>query len=189
MFEGRLTRSSLFSMALFVFALVGGVLIVRQDPAFGQELLLGFRDQVAGQVLSDNTAVLFLKIFLNNAVACAALFLGGATLGIVPLLVLASNGLVIGGIMEVVRQEKGTAYILAALVPHGILEVPAFLVSASLGFLLAEAMARELLGGTGDTAEEALDHGRCFVRYVIPLIALAAAVEAFITPHILQLIS
>ncbi len=189
MFDRRLSRAALFSTALFALALAGGILAVRQDPTFGQELLAGFRDQVAGQVLSDHAVVLFLKIFLNNLVACLALFLGGATFGLVPLLVLASNGLVIGGIIEVVRGEKGTGFILAAILPHGVLEIPAFLISAGLGFLLAEALARELVRGEGDTADEAFGYGRLFLQYVLPFVTAAAAVEAFITPHIIQLIS
>lgn len=189
MFDRLLSRSVTFSAVLFVLAVLGGILAVRQDPVFGQELLTGFRDQVALQVLSDHQVVLFFKIFANNLVACIALFIGGATFGLLPLLVLASNGLVIGGIVEVVRQEKGTGFILASILPHGILEIPAFLISAGLGFLLAEALTRELLHDEGDAASEALDQGRLFIRYVVPFLIVAAAVEAFITPHIIQLIS
>lgn len=189
MFDRRLSRSTLFATVLFAFALVGGILAVRQDPAFGQELLAGFRDQVAGEILSDRAGVLFLKIFLNNLVACIALFVGGATFGVLPLLVLATNGLVIGGVLETIRGDVGTAFVLAAILPHGVLEIPAFLVSAGLGLLLAEALGRELLRGEGDAAGEALGHGRLFIRYVVPFVAVAAAVEAFITPHIIQLMS
>ncbi len=189
MFDRRLSRSTLFATALFALALVGGILAVRQDPAFGQQLLAGFRDQVAGVILSDAPWEIFLKIFLNNLVACIALFLGGASFGLVPLLVIASNGLVIGAIIETVRGEKGIGFILAGILPHGVLEIPAVLVSAGLGLLLAEALGRELLRSEGDAAAEALGYGRLFVLYVVPFVALAAAVEAFITPHIIQLMS
>ncbi len=189
MFDRRLSRSFLFATALFVLAFAGGVLAARQDPAFGQQLLAGLRDQVAGEVLSDVPGVLFLKIFLNNLVACLALFLGGATFGVVSLLVIASNGLVLGGIFETIRSEKGIGFLLAGTLPHGVLEIPAVLVSAGLGLLLADALGRELLRGEGDAAAEALGYGRLFVRYVIPFVVLAAAVEAFITPQIIQLLS
>lgn len=189
MFERKLWRGTLFATVLFALALAGGILIVRQDPAFGEQLLAGFRDQVAGEILSDTPWILFLKIFLNNLVACIALFLGGATFGLVPLFVIASNGFVIGGIIETVRGEKGVEFILAGILPHGVIEIPMVLVSAGLGFLLAESLVRELLRGEGDTAAEALGYGRIFVRYVVPFVALAAAVEAFITPQIIQLLS
>jgi stage II sporulation protein M len=189
MFDRRLSRSTLFATALFALALAGGILAVRQDPALGQQLVAGFRDQVAGEILSDAPWELFLKIFLNNLVACIALFLGGASFGLVPLLVIASNGLVIGAIIETVRGEKGIGFIVAGILPHGVLEIPAVLVSAGLGLLLAEALGRELLRGDEDAAAEALGHGRLFIRYVVPFVALAAAVEAFITPHIIQLLS
>jgi len=189
MFDRRLSRSFLFATVLFALALSGGILATRQDPAFGEQLLASFRDQVAGDIFSDSPGVLFLKIFLNNLTACIALFLGGATFGLVPLLVISSNGLVIGGIIETVRGEKGLGFILAGILPHGVLEIPAVLVSAGLGLLLAEALGRELLRNEGDAAAEALGYGRLFVRYVVPFVLLAAAVEAFITPQIIQLMS
>lgn len=189
MFDRRLARSTLFAAALFALALVGGVLAVRLDPAVGEQLLETFQEQVAGEILSSAPWVLFLKIFLNNLVACIALFLGGASFGIVPLLVIASNGLAIGGIIETIRSEKGMGFILAGTLPHGVLEIPAVLVSAGLGLLLAEALGREILRGEGDAAGEAHGYGRLFVIYVVPFVALAAVVEAFITPHIIQLLS
>ncbi len=170
MFDRRLSRSTLFATALFALALAGGILAVRQDPAFGQQLLAGFRDQVAGQILSDAPWELFLKIFLNNLVACIALFLGGASFGLVPLLVIASNGLVIGAIIETVRGEKGIAFILAGILPHGVLEIPAVLVSAGLGLLLAEALGPRTPPGRwgrcrrGTRAGPALRPLRCPVR-------------------------
>lgn len=189
MFERRLSRASLLATVVFGLALAAGILAVRQDPAFGEQLLAGFRDQVAGQILSDSPWVLFLKIFTNNLVACVTLFLGGATFGLLPLLIIASNGLVIGGIVETVRVQKGAAFILAGLLPHGVLEIPAVLVSAGLGLLLAEALVRELVHGEGDAAAEAIGHGRIFLQYVVPFVAVAAGVEAFITPHIIDLMS
>ncbi len=189
MFNRRLSRSTLFATALFSLAFVGGVLAVRQDPAFGQQLVESVRDQVGAQILSDTSWMLFLTIFLNNLVACVTLYLGGATFGLLTLLVIASNGLVIGGIVEIIREEQGTGFILAGILPHGVLEIPAVLVSAGLGLLLAEALGHELLAGSEDAAGEALRYGRIFMRFVVPFVAVAAAVEAFITPHIIQMVT
>jgi stage II sporulation protein M len=189
MFEGRLPRATLFATVLFAIAVAGGVLAVRQNPDFGAQLVSSFRDQVAAGILSDSAPVLFLGIFLNNLVSCVALFLGGASFGLVPVLVVATNGMVIGGVAEAIRAEKGTAFILAGLLPHGVLELPAVLVSAGLGLLLAESLARELVRGETDAAAEAFGYGRLFALYVVPVVALAAGVEAFITPHLLQLVS
>ncbi len=189
MFDRRLWRSTLFSTALFGLALAGGFLAVRQDPALGEQLLATFRDQVAGEILNASGWSLALTIFLNNLVACIALFLGGASFGLVPVLVIASNGLIIGGIVQTVLAEKGAAFILAGLLPHGVLEIPAVLISTGLGLLLAEALGRELLRSEGDAASEATAYGRFFVTYVVPFLAAAALVEAFITPHIIELMS
>jgi stage II sporulation protein M len=77
---------------------------------------------------------------------------------------------------------------LAAIVPHGIFELPAVLVSASLGLMLGRAVMLELTG-KGDASAQALILGRLFVRYVVPFVAFAACIEAFITPAVLQLVA
>ncbi|NLX49905.1 MAG: stage II sporulation protein M [Methanospirillum sp.] len=189
MFDGRLSRSTLFATLVFAFALFGGILAVREDPALGTEMVAAFQEQVSGGFPSDSGVMLFLTILINNLVACIALFIGGATFGLLPLLVLAMNGLVIGGIFETIRPDRGIIFVLAALLPHGLLEIPSVILSAGLGLLLGEGLIRELVLNDVDVAGVAGGYGRFFVRIVVPLITAAAAVEAFITPHLLQLMS
>ncbi|HQP71376.1 MAG TPA: stage II sporulation protein M, partial [Methanoculleus sp.] len=57
-----------------------------------------------------------------------------------------------------------------------------------LGFLLARALIAEW-HGAADAAAEARSLARLFLRVVIPLLAAAAFVEAFITPAILSMIT
>ena len=104
------------------------------------------------------------------------------------MLILSANGLLIGVVTELVRSQQGALYVVAALVPHGIFEIPAVLISGGLGFLLARALIAEW-HGAADAAAEARSLARLFLRVVIPLLAVAAVVEAFITPAILSMIT
>lgn len=188
MSERSLLRSTIFATTFFAVAIAIGVAVVARDPNIGTEAMALFANQVVGDLLSDPPAVLAGKLFLNNLVACLLLFLGGASFGFVTMLILSVNGLLIGAIMELMRQQQGTLFIAAALVPHGIFEIPAFLIAGSLGLLLG----RELLGewhGTADAATEARSLARLFLSVVVPLLAVAAVVEAFITPAILGMIA
>jgi len=45
------------------------------------------------------------------------------------------------------------------------------------------------VNGNGDAAAEALGLGRTFLFVVIPLVAVAAVTEAFITPEIINLVA
>ncbi|KAF5082823.1 stage II sporulation protein M [Methanoculleus horonobensis] len=188
MSEVSLARSTIFAAVFFAASIAIGVFAVSRDPEIGAQAATLFNEQVVGQLLSDSPAVLAGKLFLNNLTACLLLFLGGASLGVVTMLILSVNGLLIGALTELVRQQQGMLFIAAALAPHGIFEIPAFLIAGGLGLLLG----RELIGewhGTSDAAAEARHLGRLFLRLVVPLLAIAAVVEAFITPAILSMIA
>jgi len=188
MSENSLTRGTIFATVLFAVSIVIGVGFVNLNPGFGEEVMSLFNDQVVGQILSDSQAILAFKIFLNNLTTCVLLFLGGASLGLVTMLILSVNGLLVGVVTELVRAQQGALYIVAALVPHGVFEIPAVLISGGLGFLLARAIISEW-HGLGDAAAEARSLARIFLRVVFPLLLVAAVVEAFITPAILIMVA
>jgi stage II sporulation protein M len=172
---------------LFVLAMVAGVIIAIRDPTVGTTLMELFRETILAGIDESNPFALAFAIFLNNLQACILLFLGGASFGILTVFILGTNGLVIGAVLELVRQEKGTLFVLAAILPHGILEVPAFLISGALGLMLARSLWREW-HGLEDAASAATRSGRLFVTVVVPVVVLAAFIEAFITPQIIDLV-
>ncbi len=188
MSELSLARATILAAVFFAVSVGLGVFAVASDPGVGAEVLTLFRNQVVAGLLSDSPPVLAVKLFLNNLAACLLLFLGGASLGVVTVLILSVNGLLIGAVTELVRQQQGMLYIAAALLPHGIFEIPAFLIAGGLGLLLGRELIDEWQGG-GDAAAGAVPLARLFLRVVVPLLAVAAAVEAFITPAILSMIA
>jgi stage II sporulation protein M len=188
MSEWKLSQGLLYTVVIFAVALTIGIIATVIDPSIGQNFLSLFMDAVVGGIEGDPAPLLFVKLFLNNLQACLLLFLGGATFGVVSLFILSTNGLIIGSIMELVREEKGMVFVLAAILPHGIFEIPSFILSGALGFMLAKSLYDEW-SANGDAAVEAAHHGLNFVMYVIPLVLLAAFVEAFITPEIIRLVT
>jgi stage II sporulation protein M len=187
-FHREFLRYLVISGLIFIAGCIGGYLTSQTDPAFGQSLVTLFKDMITNEIMSDEPPLLALQLFLNNLEACVLLFIGGAALGLITMFILSFNGIVIGGILEVVGTKAGGVVMLAAIVPHGIFELPAVLVSGSLGLMLGRAMMLELIG-QGDASAKALVLGSLFVRYVIPFIAFAACIEAFITPAVLQLVA
>jgi stage II sporulation protein M len=177
----------LFTTVVFAVSLMIGIIATLRDPLIGQTFLDIFRDSVMGGIAGDSRSLIFVKIFLNNLQACLFLFLGGASLGAVTLFILSTNGLIIGSIIEIVREKQGLDFIFAAILPHGIFEIPSFILSGALGFMLAKALLDEW-NGKADAASAAAHYGRFFVKFVFPLILIAAFVEAFITPEIISLV-
>jgi stage II sporulation protein M len=68
--------------------------------------------------MNADIRTLAVFLFLNNLQACILLFLGGATFGLLTLFIIASNGIIIGGIVEIVREERGLLYVAAAILPQ-----------------------------------------------------------------------
>ncbi|MEI6839884.1 MAG: stage II sporulation protein M [Methanomicrobiales archaeon] len=188
MSEWRLSRTLLIALVIFVVSLAVGVVITVIEPSIGQNLLVLFKDAVVDDITGYPAPLLFVSLFLNNFQACLLLFLGGATFGVVTLFILLTNGLIIGSIVELVREQQGTVFVFVAILPHGIFEIPAFILSGALGLLLAKSLWNEW-NGAGDAVVEATHHGLKFITYVIPLVLLAAFVEAFITPEIIRMVT
>jgi len=188
MSDPAVKKALVIASVLFVAGVLTGWAGSAQNPAVGQELIRFFEKEVAGQMDGENPADMCAKLFANNLQACILLFLGGASLGIITIFILGLNGIVIGAIMEIVQKDHTPLYVAAAILPHGIFEIPAFILSGALGILLARSLIAEW-NGVGDSGSDALRFGRLFIIYVLPLVALAAVVEAFITPIVIHLVA
>ena len=183
-----LKNALVVTILLFIVAMLVGWVGTAHTPAIGEQLMEVFEKEVAGQITVGDPVDMCVKLLANNLEACIMLFLGGASFGILTLFILGLNGLVIGSVTEIVSQGHSAAFIAAALLPHGIFEIPAFIIAGALGFCMAQSLIAEWYGA-GDTAEDAGKYARLFLLYVLPLISVAALVEAFITPAVIQLVA
>jgi stage II sporulation protein M len=188
MSDSPITKAIIVTFLLFFATVTVGWIGAAQNPSIGQDLIKLFDKEVAGQMDGANPYDMCIKLFANNLQACILLFLGGASFGILTIFILSLNGIVIGAIMEIVHKDHTSLFVAAAILPHGIFEIPAFILSGALGILLAQSLIAEWYGGE-DTAVDAHRFGRLFVLYVLPLVAIAASVEAFITPVIIHLVA
>jgi len=188
MSDSPFTNAIIIIVLLFFTTITVGWVGSAQNPSVGTDLMKLFEKEVAGQISVDNPIDTCLKLFFNNLEACILLFLGGASFGILTIFIMSLNGIVIGAIMEIVHQDHSALFVAAALVPHGVFEIPAFIIAGALGVLLAQSLMAEWYGSE-DAGETARDLGRVFLRYVVPLIAVAACVEAFITPVVIHLVA
>jgi stage II sporulation protein M len=115
-------------------------------------------------------------------------FLGGATFGFLTIFLLMVNGILIGILIEVMLREMSVPALLVGLLPHGIFEIPAVLVSTALGMIMARGLWEEL-AGNGNALDAAKAAGRLFLLYVVPLILIAACIEGFVTPIAMQMMA
>jgi stage II sporulation protein M len=140
-------------------------------------------------ILSLHPLLIMLAIFLKNLLACAMSVLLGLGFSLVPLLVLTSNGFMIGVVSYSIIHKQGVLYLLAGIVPHGIIELPTVLLGISLGFRLGYLLALTILGEKVDLAGETRIAVHFLVKWFLPLLFLAAAIETFITPLIISVVA
>ena len=159
-----------------------------QNPSIGEDLMTLFQKEVAGQITIGNPADMCVKLFANNLEACILLFLGGASFGILTLFIMSLNGIVIG------RSWRSSATTIRQCLsqplssPTGSSRSRHSSSPGRLGFCLAQSLIAEWYGAA-DTAADSGRLARIFLLYVLPLVAVAAVVEAFITPVIIHLVA
>jgi stage II sporulation protein M len=115
--------------------------------------------------------VFFAVIFLNNAFTCFLDIILGPLLGIFPLFSIILNGGLIGWFAH----EEGLIVFLA-IVPHGMFEIPAFLLSAAIGLKLGrEVLKRKEERHLKDELRKAL---RVYLILILLLLLIAALIES-----------
>lgn len=178
----------LLSTLVFTLSIVGGYVAYGLYPEYAMQSVSGLEEIV--QMLEGLSALeIMLVIFINNTIAMFIAILFGIALGIVPLLVLILNGFIVGTIVRMLLAETGLAFIIAGLVPHGIIEIPLLLLSTSIGMRIGYEVLRALAGKTSDIKGEFIKGMKLFFYWMVPLIFLAALIETFITPVIIYLVS
>jgi len=173
----------LFWLSLFLFAscLAYGYY---SGSTLGLEVLeekLETMPDLEGQSLPVVILVYFFFIFFSNVLVGLMSIVSGLIFGIPALMINAMNGYYSGGIIRNSSMEMGLPFTLSILLPHGIIEIPTFVLCWAVGLSLGYKLLGTIKGGGGLRSE----FGRAIRLYVtrlIPLLLLAACIEVVITP-------
>ena len=169
------------SVALFSVGTGAGLLIVHQAPEIADYFAKNLAAFVKG-FIGMPRGQLALAIFLNNSVKTLTAIVLGTLLGIVPVVFLLANGAALGVAFSLSVATRGLATSLSSIMPHGVIELPAVFLGTSIGLLLgARALARLRGRFEGTVGAEIALGVRYFCSVILPLLLLAALVEAFVT--------
>ncbi len=135
-----------------------------------------------------NPLAIMLIIFLNNSIKCLIALLFGIGFGLIPLAFVIYNGFLIGTISLMIGRLEGLLYVLVAIVPHGVIELPMVLISAAIGIRLGHDLLNTLAGKTADIKKDFKKGTSFYVNWILPLLFIAAAVETFLTPLIVIMV-
>jgi uncharacterized membrane protein SpoIIM required for sporulation len=177
------------SAGLLGAGLAGGALAVALDPR-AAELLVPEPVRAAvdagrmwtGHLLSAAPGVSGALLLQNNATAAALAFGLGLTCGLGTGLLLLLNGLLVGAVLAHAARHGMAGALLAFTAAHGPLEVSALLLAAQAGFLLAGALVDPGEWPRSAALQAAGAEAAPLLAVVVPALALAALLEAAISP-------
>ena len=169
------------SALMFAAGLAWGLLTsVKQPGLLGDQV--SSLQQIAGFILPQGKASVLLFIYAKNVLALVASFVLSPLFLLVPVAALTLNGGMLGLVSVAVVQQKSLPYLLAGILPHGVIEIPALIIGEAAALSFGSAAIRAFFGR--DKKENLSVAFRRNARYlVIALIMLipAALIETFIT--------
>ncbi|MDD5447514.1 MAG: stage II sporulation protein M [Methanocellales archaeon] len=177
----------LFVSLIFILSTLMGYWYSSLDLAFATQTSADIGEMFAF-IQGLNPLIIMAIIFLNNSIKCLIVLLLGIGFGLIPLVFLTYNGLLIGIVVLITERIEGSLYVLAAIVPHGIIELPMILFSAAIGIRLGHDLWNTLMGRKADIKKDFKNGVLFYMRWILPLLFIAAAVETFLTPLIVIMV-
>lgn len=141
--------------------------------------------------LSEYSALsLAIFIFLNNLRVTLIVWITGLIPFIfIPAIISGINGAVIGAVLKI-TSEKGNVFkdIVTSILPHGVFEIPAICIAVAMGISLCVFIVKKIRGKSDASLTKFLkEQFVFFLKVVLPLLIVAAAIESFVTPLIMNL--
>ncbi|MFC1939533.1 stage II sporulation protein M [Chloroflexota bacterium] len=176
----------LIAVLLFSTGLIMGLITPGDLSDIPAEELAALEDLADLLATLPKTSV-FVIIFFKNVSALLISFLLSPLFYLVPVMALTFNGWLVGFLSATVLQEKSLGYLLAGLLPHGIFELPAFIIGEAAALSFATTLILALL--KKDRRNLVLPNFKRSLRYLtiaFVLLLPAAIIETYITPLFLK---
>jgi stage II sporulation protein M len=170
-------------IAILLFAI--GIIVGLATPASITGLL---SEELAaleefGEVLAPFTFSMFIFIFIKNAVALLVSFALSPILCLVPILALFVNGYLVALVSTMVMGERSLGFVLAGLLPHGIIELPALFIGEAAALSFGATVVVALLKKERrNLLLPSLKKNLKYLWIALALFLPAAIIETYITP-------
>lgn len=132
----------------------------------------------------------FQYILGNNLRAIVMIFLLGlVSFGVLGVIAYVGNIGLIGGVLAFIQiiGYSPTKIAITGILPHGIFELPAIILGSAavfhIGLMLVTPNSQRSLGET--LIESIADWAKISIGLILPLLAIAAAIETWVTPYLL----
>lgn len=173
------------AILLFGIGLIAGLATPTSIASFISEDINATLKEISSNVVPFSILTVIF-IFVKNASALLISFTFSPLLCLLPVLALFLNGWVIAFVSNTVLQEKSLGFLLAGLLPHGIFEIPAFIIgeaaALSFGAMFILALFRRR---DGNLLLSRLKQNLRYLMIAVALLLPAAIIETYVTPLLL----
>jgi len=138
-------------------------------------------------VLQTVPPILGLDIFLNNWLVSIATGLAGLGFGVPSFATIMFNGFLLGIVLQL---SPTTTMFNAAILPHGIIEIPSFILAGSTGIKLGYAALKAKFSPSDENysyLSKVLRQAVYVLVGLAPLFFIAGLIEADLTPTIMRM--
>ncbi|MDI3481136.1 MAG: stage sporulation protein [Tepidanaerobacteraceae bacterium] len=185
-FKGK-NKYIAFLVFLFVFGAILGYFAFLFNPEMvvrNMEKLLGNILKISRAIGRENKLYIIGMIFRNNIKALLFMMFGGILLGLAPILGILFNGFAVGIVYALnFHQGRSLAFFLAAMLPHGILELPAVILAAAFGLKTGAELVFPGKSSRLELLKKNLKESVLALGILVPVLFVAAVIEASITPY------
>lgn len=193
-----ITTELKIAIVIFVAALLIGFLNSANPPEFITTIMNEFID-MAESIGIENTVDLFSFIVINNLIAVFSVVTAGLLFGISPLLSTVINGYLIGIVTGEMIRGGELVLVIAGIVPHGLLELPALFMAIGTGLYLGKqtfmtmkrvrvekSFIKKIRRTIQILAKDLVASLKFAWVIITPLIVIAALIEATATPALID---
>lgn len=179
----------LIACVLFVIGIGGGILVSAIMP---EDIVELFSEEITafgdiGEIFSPFTLSTAIFIFFKNVSAIIISFVFSPILCLMPIIALVFNGSFISFISTLVIEEESTGFLVLGLLPHGIFEIPAFIIGEAAALCFGATTIYALFSRRGSNI--LLPVFKKNLKYLLLafiLLVPAAIIETYVTPLFLQ---
>lgn len=192
----KLKTPALIAVTAFFIAFCGGFLLgqreewrlpLTQDVSDleAYDTTQGIYNNFFGTVHEQQVSFLRFVVWQNARVLLGATLLGMFTFGVAPLIITPLVYAILGYVLsQFIIAGFNLTVFAAAIIPHGIIEIPVILLTTALAVRLGSVMTKPPAGETVGFAWTVAigDTLKLWIGLVIPGLILAAILEVFVTP-------
>ena len=188
-FKGK-GKLVLASVILFSLGILVGYYIFLSNPDY----VLSNIEELLGNILKIGEAMekrsklhVTGLIFQNNVKALIVIMFGGIVFGLITVFGIFFNGFIMGIVMALAfYQGKSIIFFIASILPHGIAEMPALIGAGAFGLKTGLDLIFPKGKNRVELLKENLNKNILSLGIFVPLLFIAAAIEAIITPVVIK---